>query len=107
MAGAMPCTCKRSTHPLALPTPLNAPHPFRLPLISFREGFQAEVGRAELRAWCKGRIARFKVPRHWKLVGSFPLTVSGKPMKYKMREAAVAELGLAGAAAAAAPELQL
>jgi fatty-acyl-CoA synthase len=52
------------------------------------------VGRAELRAWCRGRIARHKIPRYWKLVDSFPMTVSGKPQKYKMREAAIAELAL-------------
>jgi acyl-CoA synthetase (AMP-forming)/AMP-acid ligase II len=75
--------------------------PLAFPICS-REGFQAEVGRTELRAWCKGRIARFKIPRHWKLVDSFPLTVSGKPMKYKMREAAVVELGLAQMAEAEA-----
>ena len=108
---AMP---RQAPHPPSGPSPpLCDPLPSCLPLTTRREGFQAAVGRAELRAWCKGRIARFKVPRHWKLVDSFPLTVSGKPMKYKMREAAIAELGLAGAAtaalppAAAAPEQQL
>jgi fatty-acyl-CoA synthase len=48
----------------------------------------------ELAAHCRGRIARFKVPRHWKLVDGFPMTVTGKVQKYRMREIAVAELGL-------------
>jgi fatty-acyl-CoA synthase len=53
----------------------------------------------ELTAFCDGRIARFKVPRYWKFVDAFPLTVTGKVQKFRMRELAVAELGLAGAAA--------
>lgn len=47
----------------------------------------------ELRARCDGRIASFKVPRHWKFVDAFPLTVTGKVQKYRMREMAAAELG--------------
>jgi fatty-acyl-CoA synthase len=41
---------------------------------------------------CRGRIATYKIPRHWKLVDSFPMTVTGKPQKFRMRELAVAEL---------------
>ncbi|PRW33815.1 AMP-binding isoform A [Chlorella sorokiniana] len=63
--------------------------------IKLRSGFEG-MGRAELRAWCQGQIARYKVPRYWKFVESFPMTASGKPQKYKMREAAIAELGLGG-----------
>ncbi|GAC1504648.1 MAG: AMP-binding protein [Candidatus Dormibacteraceae bacterium] len=48
--------------------------------------------------WCKGKIASYKVPRHWKFVDSFPMTVTGKIQKFKMREAAVEELGLDKAA---------
>jgi fatty-acyl-CoA synthase len=57
-----------------------------------REG--ATVTGEELAAWCNGKIASFKIPRHWKLVDSFPMTVTGKVQKFKMREAAVEELGL-------------
>ncbi|KAL4425388.1 hypothetical protein ABPG75_009404 [Micractinium tetrahymenae] len=64
--------------------------------IKLRDGFEG-IGRAELREWCKGRIARYKVPRYWKFVDSYPLTISGKPQKYKMREQAMIELGLAPA----------
>jgi fatty-acyl-CoA synthase len=49
----------------------------------------------ELRAACVGRIATYKVPRYWKVVGSFPMTVTGKVQKYRMREIAAAELGRA------------
>jgi len=48
----------------------------------------------ELNKFCCGRIAGFKVPRYWKVVDAFPLTVTGKVQKYRMREIAVRELGL-------------
>ncbi len=53
----------------------------------------------ELRAFCQGRIATTKIPRYWKFVDAFPMTVTGKVQKYKMRDAAVEELGLKRAAA--------
>src|SRR5258708_862255 len=53
----------------------------------------------ELIAFCTGKIARYKIPRFWKFVDSFPLTVTGKVQKYRMREMAVEELGLRAAAA--------
>ncbi|MEO2090395.1 MAG: AMP-binding protein, partial [Gemmataceae bacterium] len=53
----------------------------------------------ELAAFCRAALAGFKVPRHWKFVDAFPLTVTGKVQKHKLREAAVAEMGLAAAAA--------
>jgi fatty-acyl-CoA synthase len=46
----------------------------------------------ELRAACHGRIATFKIPRYWKFVESFPMTVTGKVQKYRLREMAAAEL---------------
>lgn len=61
--------------------------------VKLREGTTG-IGRAELREWCRGQIARHKVPRYWKFVDSYPLTVSGKPQKYKMREQAIEELRL-------------
>jgi fatty-acyl-CoA synthase len=54
----------------------------------------------ELAAYCRGQIASYKIPRHWKFVDDYPQTVTGKIQKYKMREAAVEELGLQAAAAA-------
>ena len=54
-----------------------------------------------VRDFCRDRIAHFKVPRYVKLVDTFPMTVTGKVQKYKMREAAIEELGLAQAAATA------
>ncbi|MDT8893878.1 AMP-binding protein [Halomonas sp. I1] len=48
----------------------------------------------ELKAFCQGRIAHFKIPRYVKFVDDFPMTVTGKVQKFKMREEAVHELGL-------------
>ncbi|ACL66544.1 AMP-dependent synthetase and ligase [Anaeromyxobacter dehalogenans 2CP-1] len=52
----------------------------------------------EVRAYCKGKIATYKIPRYYKFVDGFPMTVSGKVQKYKMRETAIQELGLQQAA---------
>lgn len=42
-----------------------------------------------LHAWCKARIAHFKVPRHFRFVEQFPMTVTGKVQKFRMREVSV------------------
>ena len=55
----------------------------------------------EIREFCQGQIAHYKIPRYVKLVDEFPMTVTGKVQKFKMREAAIDELGLAEAAAIA------
>jgi fatty-acyl-CoA synthase len=54
----------------------------------------------EIRAWCAGRIAHYKVPRHIRFVDEFPMTVTGKIQKFKMREQSIADLGLAEVATA-------
>ena len=48
----------------------------------------------EIRAFCQGQIAHYKIPRHVKFVDNFPMTVTGKIQKFVMREATIAELGL-------------
>lgn len=48
----------------------------------------------ELHDFCKGRIAHYKVPRYWKFVEEFPMTISGKIRKVEMREISARELGL-------------
>jgi fatty-acyl-CoA synthase len=60
--------------------------------VCIRDGFQ--VTADELKAFCKERLAYFKVPHYWKFVDSFPTTVTGKIQKYKMREISIIELGL-------------
>jgi fatty-acyl-CoA synthase len=49
----------------------------------------------DVREFCRGSIAHYKVPRYVKFVDSFPLTVTGKVRKVEMREVATRELGLA------------
>jgi fatty-acyl-CoA synthase len=61
----------------------------------------AELNEDEVKDFCRGKIAHFKVPRYVKFVDAFPMTVTGKVQKYKMRDAAIDELGLTGAAAIA------
>jgi fatty-acyl-CoA synthase len=58
----------------------------------------AEVTATGLDAFCRGQIASFKIPQYWKFVDEFPMTVTGKIQKFRMREQAIAELGLQKAA---------
>ena len=60
--------------------------------IKLKQG--ASVTPDEIKEFCKGRIAHFKVPKYIKFVGDFPMTVTGKIQKYKMREESIKELGL-------------
>jgi fatty-acyl-CoA synthase len=64
--------------------------------VKLREG--APITAEQLREACQGRIATYKIPRYWKQVDSFPMTVTGKIQKYRMRELAIEELGLETAA---------
>ncbi|MBK1868356.1 AMP-binding protein [Taklimakanibacter albus] len=48
----------------------------------------------EIRGFCQGQIAHYKIPRYVKFVDAFPMTVTGKIQKYLMREEARRELGL-------------
>ena len=57
--------------------------------IKLRDGMTATA--EELASYCKGRIATFKIPRYWKFVDEFPMTVTGKIQKFRMREIAAAE----------------
>jgi fatty-acyl-CoA synthase len=65
--------------------------------VKLREG--ASVTMDDLDAYCRGKIATYKIPRYWKLVDGFPMTVTGKIQKFRMREQAVEELGLQSEAA--------
>jgi len=50
---------------------------------------------AEIRDFCRDRIAHFKIPKHIWFVDEFPMTVTGKLQKFRMREIAIERLGLA------------
>ena len=57
--------------------------------IKFHPGHTAN--ELELQTWCKSRIAHFKTPRYFKFVDAFPMTVTGKIQKFKMREISILE----------------
>ena len=52
----------------------------------------ATLDTGRLTAFCRGAIATYKIPRYWKIVDTFPMTVTGKIQKYRMREIATREL---------------
>ena len=54
----------------------------------------AEATEEEIRAWCQGQIAYYKIPEHIRFVTEFPATLSGKIQKYKMRELEIEARGL-------------
>src|SRR5207245_103209 len=54
----------------------------------------AALSAEEIRAFCSGKIASFKIPRYVKMVNEFPMTVTGKIQKFRMREIMIHELGL-------------
>src|SRR4051812_29187583 len=60
-----------------------------------REGVSLDT--EAVREFCAGKIAHYKVPRYVLCVEEFPMTVTGKIQKYRLREAAIAELGLEAA----------
>jgi len=60
--------------------------------IQLREG--ATSSEADMLAFCKERIAHFKVPRYVRFTNEFPMTVTGKIQKFRLREIALEVLGL-------------
>ena len=51
----------------------------------------------EIREFCRSKIAHYKIPRYVKVATEFPMTVTGKIQKFRMREMAIEELGLEAA----------
>jgi fatty-acyl-CoA synthase len=64
--------------------------------VQLKAGEQATT--EEIREFCQGQIAHYKIPRYIKFVDSFPLTVTGKVQKFLMRQQSIQELGLESAA---------
>ena len=56
-----------------------------------------ELSLEDLREFCTGKIAHFKIPRYLRITSDFPMTVTGKVQKFRMREVSVGELDLADA----------
>jgi fatty-acyl-CoA synthase len=65
--------------------------------VRLREGATLTVD--DVAAFCRGRIAHHKIPRYLHVTDEFPMTVTGKVQKYRMREQAIELLGLHDAAA--------
>jgi fatty-acyl-CoA synthase len=65
--------------------------------VKLREGQTATAD--EIRDYCRGQIAHYKIPRYVRFVDAFPMTVTGKVQKYLMREESVRALGLERAGA--------
>jgi fatty-acyl-CoA synthase len=57
----------------------------------------SDLDAEQIRDFCVGKIARYKVPRYIRVTADFPMTVTGKVQKFKMRETSIGELGLAEA----------
>jgi fatty-acyl-CoA synthase len=53
-----------------------------------------EMTEDEVREFCNGKIANYKIPKYVKFVDSYPMTASGKIQKFKMRDMAIKELSL-------------
>jgi fatty-acyl-CoA synthase len=60
--------------------------------VKLRDG--GRLTEEDVKAYCRGRIAHYKVPRYVGFTDDFPMTVTGKVQKFRLREAAIAELGL-------------
>jgi fatty-acyl-CoA synthase len=56
------------------------------------------ISHQDIADYCRGRIAHYKVPRYVHVTDDFPMTVTGKIQKYRMREQAIEMLGLQAAA---------
>jgi fatty-acyl-CoA synthase len=54
----------------------------------------AALTEDEVRQYCQGKIAHFKIPRYIRFSAEFPMTMTGKVQKFKMRETSIGELGL-------------
>ncbi len=59
---------------------------------------EANLTEEDVREFCRGQIAHFKVPAHVAFIDEYPMTVTGKIQKFKLREMAIEDLGLEGAA---------
>src|SRR5207244_1783436 len=66
--------------------------------IVLREGVELE--EEDIRSFCRGSIAHYKVPRYVRFIDEFPMTVTGKIQKFRLREIAIEELGLRATATA-------
>ena len=62
--------------------------------VRLRPGPEVDATEEEIRDFCQGQIAYYKIPEHVRFVTEFPATLSGKIQKYKMREFEIEARGL-------------
>jgi fatty-acyl-CoA synthase len=55
-----------------------------------------EISDEQILQFCSGSIAHYKVPSHIRFVSEFPMTVTGKPRKFVMRDAMIEQVELQG-----------
>ena len=60
--------------------------------VQLRDG--ASLDAEDIKEFCRGQIAHYKIPRYIKFTDEFPMTITGKIQKYLMREQSIVELGL-------------
>jgi fatty-acyl-CoA synthase len=60
--------------------------------VKLRDGQSANA--EEIREFCRGQIAHYKIPRHIRFVDGFPMTITGKVQKFVMRQETIEALGL-------------
>ena len=58
-----------------------------------------ELTEEEVKEFCRGKIANYKIPKYVRFVESYPMTASGKIQKFKLSEMAIRELQLDGGGA--------
>ncbi len=56
-----------------------------------------DLDTEQVKEYCRGKIAHYKIPRYVRFTSDFPMTVTGKVQKFKMRETSITELGLEAA----------
>lgn len=54
--------------------------------VKVKQNFKGKISKKEIQQYVKSKVAHFKVPRYVRFVDCFPMTITGKPQKYKMRE---------------------
>ena len=64
--------------------------------VQLRDGVALDA--EDIKEFCRGPIAHYKIPRYIKFTDQFPMTITGKIQKYLMREVSIEELGLGEAA---------
>ena len=91
MCSGSPSACTSTSPNSKCPCLVHSSRPNRIP--NNRAG-RPDLSAEDIKDFCKGKLAHFKIPKHVRFVEGFPTTVTGKIQKFKMREEDVKRLGL-------------